>query len=259
MKRSLYLLLISFLAFSGAIKAQDTIQVDIGLEHLPSDQIQLWLVPNGNKTGYFSSITWTLRWDDASTVTLGEFQPSPAFASILPGVLQQGPTVDQDGFHHAIYAAVPGSNSITFEAGVPVAMGFYDVIGGASNFELTNDAWTATNNGLYYVSINGIPSTGEIIELTTAVEEPTTLAPAAILAPNPSNGSSRLSLQLDHSGMVNIRVLDMAGRTVQEHRMAANEGAFSQILDADGQAEGTYTLLIDGPGFHTALPWILLR
>lgn len=93
----LFAVVFTFAMFEGAVMAQG-IHVDIGVQHLETDQIQIWLISDSTWTGYLSSIQWTLRWDEVSTATLSDLVASSSVA-FLDGLPQSGPTGDANGYH----------------------------------------------------------------------------------------------------------------------------------------------------------------
>lgn len=249
-------LLLTLAVFGRGAKAQG-IHIDIGVEHLESDQIQLWVISDSTWTGYLSSIQWTLRWEEASNATLGEFVASSS-VPFLDGALQSGPTAIAGGYHHALYSVVPGQNSTSFIADQPFLLGTFSIIDGPANFEIADDAWTVANNGDFYISLNGHPSTGAIVELTTQVVSTVQLTHATLF-PNPTNSSSLLTFELEQSGTVEIRVIDPSGRLVKQNNVAANAGTFRYSMSSGSMAEGAYTLQMVGPGVYATIPWMVIR
>jgi len=250
-------LLFTFAMFGDGVKAQG-IRVDIGVVHMETDQIQLWVISDSTWTGYLSSIQWTLRWEETSTATLGEFVATAA-VPLLDGALQSGPTAIANGYHHALYSVVLPQNATSFIADEPVLLGTFDIIDGPSNFEIADDAWTVANNGDFYISLNGQNSTGDIIELTTAVVSDAVPSSHTTLFPNPTNGSSVLALVLEQAGFVYIRVIDPSGRLVMQNKVAANAGTFRYSMNSEALAEGAYTLQVVGTGVYATVPWLVVR
>ena len=253
----LFAVVFTFAMFEGAVMAQG-IHVDIGVQHLETDQIQIWLISDSTWTGYLSSIQWTLRWDEVSTATLSDLVASSSVA-FLDGLPQSGPTGDANGYHHALFSAVPGQNATSFIADVPLLLGTFNVTNGPGNFEIADDAWTLANNGDYYISLNGQPSTGEIVDLTTAVQTTVSYSSSATLFPNPTNGNSVLTVELVQAGSLDILVFDPAGRLVEQRKVTANAGEFRYTMASQALAEGLYSIQVDGPGVFATVSWLVVR
>ena len=250
-------LVFTFAMFEGAVKAQG-IRIDIGVQHLETDQVQIWVISDSTWTGYLSSIQWTLRWDVISTATLSDLVASSS-VPFLDGLPQSGPTGDGNGYHHALFSAVPGQNATSFIADVPLLLGTFNVTNGPGSFEIADDAWTLANNGDFYISLNGNPSTGEIVDLTTAVQTIVSPSSSATLFPNPTTGNSLLSLELEQAGFLDIRVIDPSGRLVEQRKVAANAGAFRYTMASQALAEGHYTIQVEGAGLFDTVSWLVVR
>ncbi|MEL7363408.1 MAG: T9SS type A sorting domain-containing protein, partial [Bacteroidota bacterium] len=81
------------------------------------------------------------------------------------------------------------------------------------------------------------------VPLDSRVEPPV----LSLLAPNPASASSLLTLTLDQEDHLDVRVLDILGRTVWQassHSYAA--GTHRIPLDLSGLAAGTYFVRVEG-------------
>ena len=106
------------------------------------------------------------------------------------------------------------------------------VIGG-STFAIVNDDWTAdvNNNGNYYISLNGQPSTGSIYSISTGVEAVTPSEAAMSLLPNPADASARLTVSVPTAADLSLELFDASGRAVMKTGYPAIVGTFRETLN----------------------------
>jgi hypothetical protein len=237
--------------------------VDITMVPSGSDQLELRMRPDAYFDGLFAALVFTVRWESSSAATLSDFTPTPEVAdyNMYPDV--SGEMGEANGFKYLVYAGF-GSSSLLSEgqswtAGEEFVLGHFTIVGGIGDFEIVNDAWTAANNGDYYVSLNGVDRTGEIYELSTNVGQEQAIEHGARILPNPSNGPAQLDLELTVAGPLEIRVVDATGRTVAAERVASNSGAFRYLLPHQELSEGSYFVRVLGSELDLTLPWIVQR
>ena len=235
-----------------ALKAQAQLPaLDITSRPFGSDQLEVLIRPDSYFDGLFSSIVFTVRWDDASGVSLGDpLQdiPQVQYCSVFKSDSEQ---VDGD----QRYQIFVGFGSITLStlaaswtAGEEVVLCRIPLIGGSTPLVVVNDPWSMANNGAYYVSLNGEDRTGIIYGSTTAVEglEEGTVTLAVL--PNPANGNARIMLELQQpSSNVLFRLLDGAGREVRTWRRDLPVGRFEEVMELSNLSAGVHALEVHLP------------
>lgn len=206
-------------------------------------QYEVRLKPdNGEYQGIFSSILFTVKWNAASGI-IGEFTPSAEAISygVIPTI--SGDITTVNGTSYAIFAGF-GFQTISpnWVAGQEILMGTFSDEG-QTNFQLVNDAWTAANNGNYYLSLNGVDRTGIIYSnVTTSVEKITSRDMSVTLYPNPNNGTLKLVMDLPKGGLLFIGVIDANGKVVKRKTLQASSGSSTYDLDISDLASGQYTI-----------------
>jgi hypothetical protein len=139
--------------------------VDIRLVDDGKGALLVKVRPDGDFTGLFSSLVFTLRWKASTGATLGKGEQSPPELQYMT-TNTSGPMTEDGGYRYQIYAGfgmVPLTNARTsWKAGEEVTLMRIPVNGTAA-FEIVNDAWTAKKNGDYYAALNGLNKTGSVL------------------------------------------------------------------------------------------------
>ncbi|MBP9081015.1 MAG: T9SS type A sorting domain-containing protein [Flavobacteriales bacterium] len=163
----------ALLASSG--RAQDVIpsSVDIRLAQGPAgDQVQVQLMAHSTApfTGVLSAITASIRYNDASGSTLGAGSSfCTAWSSFAPSgvVTNMGNayrTYNGFGLSRLDQAAGGGGCAVTIPQETWFTISTITVGGTAcTSFTLGNDGYTQANNRNYYISMNGVDVTGNIV------------------------------------------------------------------------------------------------
>lgn len=115
--------------------------------------------------------------------------------------------------------------------------------GGAANADGTFDPSQGTGlfTVTYFVNNGACEDMGELeikVDLCDGIEEKD--LPQVKIAPNPSSGIFQIILEGQSKDEVEMRVIDMAGRTVQE--IAPTRGASRSTIDLEKFGAGTYFL-----------------
>lgn len=239
-------LLMLFLAFFaiGGLRAQLP-TVDITLVQTVEGPVEVRIRPDGTFDGLLSSIVFTVRWADgqANLGTVQQFSP----VNFYCGVTKSGPEQVSNGFRYQVFAGfgfVPLSEVPTaWTAGEEVVLCRINVINGASAFSIVNDDWTndINNNGNYFISLNGQDRTGDIYTISTTLPEESPSLEGPAIAPNPADRLLTITLPDEHDGLVELRVVDAAGRTVKQEQMLFQGGA-PATLDVSSLPAGAYML-----------------
>ena len=139
--------------------------VDIGLfPNATADTLEVRLRPTSDFGDVFSALSFTIRWPEASTASLGA--RVNACPSGIP--ISQQPVVTSNGFRYRTYLGT--GTSLLSDEGCPLTGGQETVVtripvlnnDGIDQFHIINDYFTDSTNSAYFVSLGGIFSTGII-------------------------------------------------------------------------------------------------
>lgn len=222
--------LLAGIGFGGTAMAQLPV-VDISLEHdAANNQVKVYLRANDYDFGeVMSSLVFTVRWPEASAATLAvgtspwcpppssafNLAPSPA---VTPGNGYRYRTWISVGLSMLADSPDDGGCGQTLLPGDWVHIFTINVNGdpGGTEFVIAEDAFTQGDNRSYYISLNGVDSTGSVFTFTTEVAAETA-SPAADfrIAPNPAAAGSWATVVVDGEGPWALEVIDAAGRAVR--------------------------------------------
>lgn len=233
-----------FLLFANTVTAQPI--VDIGLFNDGNGMLEVRLRPDGPFDELVSAISFTIRWNDADGATLG------AVSQVMPEALycpttKSGPMHVFNGYRYQIFAGFSVTTLADAETawlgGEEVILIRVPVIGG-STFAIINDDWTAdvNNNGNFYISLNGEPSTGSIYSISTGMAGVTTRAPEVSLLPNPTDRVAQLTVTVLEPSDLSLELFDPTGRAIMNTTHPAVTGTYRQALDVETFADGVYFL-----------------
>jgi hypothetical protein len=130
-------------------------KIDAGIFSTGCGDFEVRLKPHDNYPGsVLTNLQFTISWPENS-VDLINFTTGY-------DLQQQGPVFIVDGSNYAIFtSATPISVNWTAETEITVLTFSHDESGtGYADFLLSSDAWTQTNNGLYYIELLGMDKTG---------------------------------------------------------------------------------------------------
>jgi hypothetical protein len=165
-KRTIRLLLIVFVIawMSGIHSFANSVgldgkssHVEIGIFNTGCGEFEIRAKPSNDLSGTMvTNIQFTVRWPE-NTVNLFNF--ASAFY-----MSQQGPVYQSGGYSYAIFtSATPIPINWTSGNEYVVLTFFHDQSElGYADFNIADDAWTQTNNGLFYFELLGIDNTGII-------------------------------------------------------------------------------------------------
>lgn len=243
MRYLLRILLLASLLYSGSFaRAQCPAFVDITLRPNQNDQVEVWLRPETDFEDVFASISFTIRWIDGQADLESVSQEMTPYMNLGTS----GPTHVDGLYKYQIYAGfgfVPlSTNGDMWIAGEEVLLTRIDVINGSSFFEISDDAFTAANNGLFYISLNGEVCTGDIYTFSTGGVEAGRPSPEVTIMPNPSSGNSTINIQLQGTADLEFELFDPAGRRVWQKSRASRHGQHIEQLDLRDLSSGIYML-----------------
>jgi hypothetical protein len=250
LQRQWYVSLVWAALMPFAAQGQATPSVDITWAMNTEGQIEVKMRPDGPFSDYFSSHVFTLRWLDASGAGLGSVVQELPYSALVP-VFKSGPEVVSGIYRYQIfvgfgnYAFTEAEPPVSWEAAVEYTICRINVNNGSALFEIVNDEWTSdlNNNGDFYVSLNGVESSGIIYSPSTSVITPDDERSAMSLSPNPAKGTTALKVELAKELVrADLFIDDAAGRVVSAQTLSLAAGAWRGDLDVSGLPSGVYTV-----------------
>lgn len=234
-------------AFSVPMAGSAQNQVDIGLFR-NGDKLEVRVKPSGDFDGIFSSLVFTIRWDNSSGAALGTIRQEGAPAMYLP-IVRSGSVHEQGSTSYQVYAGFGVSPLESFEAawsaGKEVVLATIPVTG-KGEFELVNDAWTseASHNADYYISLGGRDQTGVIYKgLATAEEDG-----SVTILPNPNNGQFVFFFTTTAPTDITVDVVNALGQSVFNESLRGFEGTYRKEMDLTSMSNGVYYLKLKRNG-----------
>lgn len=213
-------------------------RLDITLYRTP-EAVEVRVTPHADFDGVFSSLVFTLRCSPA--IELGAVANAPRSGTTIAA---SGPAMEDGTEMYQVFTGFGftplAEDGVSWEAGEERTLCTipYEGVG---TIDLVNDGHTASHNGDYYVSLNGLDRTGAILEETlTSVGDDaigTVGAGALQLWPVPATDHVNVSLAA-FSGAVQLEVIDAYGRVVKRERTSGAVGR----LDLEDLAAGRYML-----------------
>lgn len=216
--------------------------MDIGLFH-EHGNLEVRVRPTEAFDGVFSSLVFTLRWDRASDLQLGE-ATSPEGAPL--NTRRSGIMHEDGNFNYLVFAGfgydVMADNGAHWEAGEEYVI-LNIPVEGKGVVELVNDDWThvPTNNADYYVSLGGYDKTGTIYKSMAAT---TDLEGTVQIKPNPNEGVFQFSFVSTDAVDVRVDVVNTLGQSSFTQTMRGFEGTYVKDMDLTHMSEGIYYLKI---------------
>lgn len=236
-------LLSLLIAFSATAFAQPS--MDITLVPGQNNDVEVRVRPDGDFDGVFSSISFTIRWSNASGASLGSIAQTPMAQDII-AVTHSGPEqVDGDmryqvfvGFGFMAISDIPSVLAANNEFTVCTI----PVLNAQDVFAIVNDSWTTANNADYYVSLNGLDRTGVIYDQSTGVRQGIDQAPWIGVAPSVVTDLTTITIGEDARGKVAFDLYDAQGKKVWSGSTVA-AGAITRVqLDMHVFDAGVYVL-----------------
>ncbi len=227
--------------FAGTAFAQQQQPVDIGLFQNGSE-LEVRLRPSASFDGVVSAVVFTLRWENAGGGAISELQQRSAAQNYVP-TNASGNLHDAGIYSYQVYAGF-GMEPLTardmrWEAGKEYVIANIPVAAGAE-YTIADDSWTGeeSNNGDFYVSLNGVDHTGTIYK---AVAGSTGEAPFSV-TPNPSRGVFVLSIPTVAGEDLSYEVVNTAGQVILKKQLNVEGTSYREEMDLTNHGAGTYHL-----------------
>lgn len=215
-------LLISTFAYSQNIPDR----VDISYNK-SGNLLEVYLIPNYDFDGLFSSIVFTVKSENEQ---LSQFRLDPKISNYI-SISKSGPTHYDSGSSYSIFAGfgftrIQGDD--VWKVGQKIKLGDF-LVYEESKYDLVNDEFTFTNNGDFYISLNGRDVSGSIVKSETNFSEP-----ELRLYPNPF--VDELFVFDGGQTVQFVEILDLTGKIVWR----TNVNQYPQIIDTRNLPSGSY-------------------
>jgi len=209
-------------------------------------ELEVRIRPDAFFNGLFSSIVFTVRWEEASGISLGDAMqnlPQVQYCAIT----KSGPEQVQGIYRYQIFVGfgnIPLSSlSTSWLADQEVVLCRIPILGGSGPCILAEDAWTMANNGDFFVSLNGEDRTGVIYGISTGIAAQQAGPPSLAVMPNPTNGPARVVLSPIEGGQeFTLRILDATGREAVNSIRSTTHGTLDLSMDLGALPSGVYML-----------------
>lgn len=124
----------------------------------------------------------------------------------------------------------------------------------------TNNTYTATSNGLYFVKVtnaSGCAKNSDTANITTLSVGTIGNSKNLSLYPNPNEGSFTLSgLTGTNENAATIEISDVTGKIIKTEKLQLNNGAFEQLVKLDNSlSKGFYILKFSTANQRYAIPF----
>ncbi|MBP7513414.1 MAG: T9SS type A sorting domain-containing protein [Flavobacteriales bacterium] len=216
--------------------------MDIGIFHNDGN-LEVKVRPTSEFDGVFSSVVFTVRWDRASDLVLGN-ATTPDGAPINT---RRSGILHEDGmFNYLVFAGFGfdemAASGLRWEAGQEYTI-LNIPVEGKGVVELVNDEWTGvpTNNADYYVSLGGHDKTGSIYKSMAAT---TDLEGTVMIKPNPNEGVFQFSFVSTDAVDLRVDVVNTLGQSSFTQTLRGFEGTYVKDMDLTHMSEGIYYLKI---------------
>lgn len=222
--------------------------VDITSVILPDGRVEVRLRPDQNFSQLVSSVLFTVRWDASADVHLGALSQPGQTSAYVP-VIRSGGEQEANGYRYQIFASV----SLTpmdwvdesWQAGQEYVIARINPSGPA-NFHLAEDDWTFANNGDYYVSLNGLDTTGDLYSISTSTGSVAAPVTGLQVMPNPTDRDTWITYTPVEPGPVRIELFDATGRSVQQRSLGVLSNTWRGQLEMGDLMPGVYLLRVTG-------------
>jgi hypothetical protein len=222
----------TFLFLSGLLLtawAQPTVDVCL---RKTATKLEVVITPDAGFTGLVSNIQLTIRCTDP-TVTYA----SPGDLQFYCSMAKGGDVTVSGGVVYQKFGGIGfltlSSLGTSWTAGTDIVL--FSVVPSSLTpvFEIVNDAWTALNNGAYYVELNAIDKTGSIGTCGTALP----IEGLKLEADKSENDTVQLHWETEKEEVGSLFIIEKRG---------INNG-FSTLDQVSGKGTLTYNYLDEGP------------
>ena len=211
------------------------------------------------KNGLVDNIQFTLAWkadDNEILDLLNDFTSGFMLTT-------QGDIVEAGGINHLSFASVtPVNLPQTFNKDESVTVMSFENPAGisiADRLWIANDEFTASHNGMYYVSVWGTDNTGTILSSPLGINGEAGISSVRIY-PNPvTSGIVHVEMNLEKTQDVTIMLVDIHGKLVTSEVIRVNTGISNNQINLHNISKGMYYIKIQSEGFTEIRKLILLQ
>jgi hypothetical protein len=219
--------------------------VDITVAPGQNNDLEVRLRPSADFDGLCSSIVFAIRWSNASGANLGSVQQTIEQQDVLDISAVGSEQVDGP-YRYQVYfgmSLIPLSD-IPFElqGGQEYTLFKIPVLNAQDVFSIVNDDWTEANNADYYISLNGVDSTGEIYGISTSVAPVQGGSSAFSASPNPAVAFTTVTLGAGEPATVLLQLMNTAGQVVWTDRVSMGAAPVNRTIDMRAMVPGAYLL-----------------
>lgn len=224
------------------------LNVDMTMQPNGNGGVDIKLRPTEHFEDIVSTVVFTIRWDASSDAHLGAITQD-ALAGVYLPIIKSDVETDAGGYRYQIFSGMGFTPmhdvAAQWEAGQEYTVATIPISGSAS-FTVLNDAWTTENNGTFYVSLGGLPSTGIIYDLSTGIAAGDGLGVGIDIQPNPADKECTVTVDADMARPVDMELFNPAGQIVWAKHVTLIAGRNTQTLDLTPYDQGVYMLRLRG-------------
>ena len=218
--------------------------VDITTVPGQTNDIEVRLRFENDFDGLFAASVFTVRWSEASGASLGVVQQD-AQVEEYQNVGASGPPETDNGYRYQVFAGfsttVLSDIPLTLMAGEWITLCTIPVTG-TDIFTVVNDAFTATLNGDYYVSLGGQESQGNIIQLNTGVHVRAGSDGPFNVYPSITSGLVTVEANMGDVDLTRLSVMNAAGQEVWMSPLSGFRGPLRRVIDLSKLYAGVYVV-----------------
>lgn len=222
--------------------------VDIGLYPGVPGQLELRITPSGDFDGLLSALSFTIgRKDDGidRSMTMEQTDDMRQLVALGPSGGEYLVGSERYRIFSGIGMTTLASTGMTWHGGISYTVATIATPGGDLPYLVNNDwAKDRRNNGAYYISLNGLDRTGQVVSPSAQHDEGNTLS--VTVTPNPWRGGP---LNVDvlgaPNGEISIELSDTEGKIVVSRTAGPHEPAFRTVLRPGTElSAGTFLLSV---------------
>lgn len=259
MLRSFHTLVLGL--FVGIVTAQELPQVDITLVQTDADRYEVRVRPDGPFNGLFHSYLFTLRWSASATATGLDLDPTVPMEDISLYPALSGTIVSSGGYKYAPYTAETivtlSSVGQSWVGGEEITIASVQVLGGTADLQLANDVWTHTNNGDFYLSLNGYERQGVIYSIGTGLSS--LMENTSDVRCTMDGDMLHMNFSMDQLRDMEFEVVDMRGGRVANGGFVVPSGRSTNTVNVGQLAAGSYAVHMRSPGWERSVRVAIVR
>ncbi|MEM6262958.1 MAG: T9SS type A sorting domain-containing protein [Bacteroidota bacterium] len=260
MKRKIIFHLV-LLNLSGILFPQAThAQIDIRLE-IQNNEAVISLVSDRIVQGVVSNLQFTLAWENTPSL-LGGLQQPLGPDVYLPAVANDS-LLNQGNKYYQIFTAFGlerlSASGAQWSTGDVVEILRIPLNGQALTLQIAEDTFATSQNGGFYLELDGVDVTGNIqnILLSVAPYDQSSYISNLRVFPNPATDVVQARFHVQHRIPVRWRLLNQEGKQMAAASIQAEEGQNQFSVKLTNFPKGIYVLYIQSDTFADAKKLII--